>query len=296
MPAALGPGPRPAAALAAAAGHTLIASVSYLVARRALVELPDLAVAWLRVVGSGLAFGALLLATGRSLLPPPGRRRDPLLLGILGAPINQGLFLIGLAQTTVAHAAILYALTPALVLLGARLVNGEPLTRGRALGVGLAFLGAALVLTEGGAAGELRSGDAIIAVGVLAWTTYTLRARRLSLEHGAVSATGWTFVLGALLSAPLLPLCLPEPGVLLTASRAALGGVLWLILGSSFLAYLLWSVALRGLVAARVAIFSNLQPVLAALMAWAALGEPVTAREIVGGTLVLVGVIAVQRG
>ncbi len=287
--------PRESGALAAAAGHALIASASYLMARQALGELPHLGVAWMRVVLSGLFYGGLLLATGRALLPPRGERLPLFLLGLLGGPINQTLFLVGLPLTTVAHAAILYAMTPTFVLLIARLAYGEPVTAPRALGAGLAFLGAALVLTESGDAGRPRLGDPIILTGVLTWALYTLRARRLTLRHGALASTAWSFWLSGMAVVPLLPLCLPDRGVLATASPGALGGVLWLAGMSSFLAYLLWSVALRGLVPSRVAIFTNLQPVLASAMAWAALGEPVTGRELVGGVLVLAGVLVVQR-
>ena len=41
-------------------------------------------------------------------------------LGFLAVPLNQGLFLAGLARTTPGHAALLYALTPVFVFLLAR--------------------------------------------------------------------------------------------------------------------------------------------------------------------------------
>jgi len=51
----------------------------------------------------------------------------------------------------------------------------------------------------------------------------------------------------------------------------------YLIVMTSVVAYLLWSWALAHLAAARVAVFTNLQPLATALLAQAFLGERVTA-------------------
>lgn len=282
-------------ALLAASGHTLIAALSYLVARRAMTEIPPLPLAWARIAGSGLAFGLLLVALRQPLWPPPGRRWTYLAVGAVGLPLNQGLFLAGLANTEVTHAALLYALTPAVVLLLSRIVQGERLTLARGLGVGLAFLGAGAVLAEGGVEGGVRGGDLLVGLGVLCWAAYTLAIRRLAPADGALASTGWAFVLGAGLTVLLYPLAVPDPGVFAAASPAALGGLLWLLLGSSFAGYLLWTYALRRLAAARVAVFTNLQPVVASALAWALLGEQVSAAEALGGALVLAGMVVVQR-
>jgi drug/metabolite transporter (DMT)-like permease len=60
-------------------------------------------------------------------------------------------------------------------------------------------------------------------------------------------------------------------------------------------AYLLWVFALKRLDAARVAVFINLQPVITALLDWLIRGQVITAMEIGGGLLVIVGVRIVQR-
>jgi drug/metabolite transporter (DMT)-like permease len=48
--------------------------------------------------------------------------------------------------------------------------------------------------------------------------------------------------------------------------------------------------------AAHVAVFTNLQPVATALLAWAILAEPVGFKLVLGGLLVIAGVWITQRG
>lgn len=290
------PTPRPITAMLAAAGHTGIAAVSYLVARHVLHELPGWTLGWARIAISGLCYLGLLRAQGLSPLPPPGQRTAIAGLSVIGILCNQGLFLVGLSYTTVAHAAILYALTPAVVLLIAALRGAERVGWVQGASVALAVLGAVLVLTEGGAAGPVRGGDLIILVGVLAWSLYTLLSRDHAIRHGATAATGWTFVIGAALALPLAPLAVPDWSLFARLSGLGWAGLAWMSLGSSLAGYLLWSVALRGLSATRVAVFTNLQPVLASLLGWAVLGEPMTAREAAGGAIVLLGVVGLQVG
>jgi drug/metabolite transporter (DMT)-like permease len=45
-----------------------------------------------------------------------------------------------------------------------------------------------------------------------------------------------------------------------------------------------------------VAIWSNLQPVLTAALAWAIYGEPITPTFVAGGVMVLAGVVLTERG
>jgi drug/metabolite transporter (DMT)-like permease len=68
------------------------------------------------------------------------------------------------------------------------------------------------------------------------------------------------------------------------------------VLVTSVLSYLLYYWALRRAEASRVAVWSNLQPVLTAPLAWLLLGDPLGAGLLGGGAMVLSGVLLTQRG
>lgn len=283
---------------AAMAAQTLISAGTFLVAKAVMGVLLPREVMWLRFVLAAVAYAALLPALGRPLLPPAGDRGRVLALAALGLPLNQGGLLLGLSLSTPAHAAILYALTPVMVLLIARLALGERVSPRKLAGVGVAFAGVTLVLLERGLAAErgALAGDLLILVAVISWAGYTVLARPLAMRHGAATTTGWTLLAGGALLAPLTPAVLRGPAELAQVPAPTWAGVAYLVLLTSVAAYLLWSFALRRLEAGKVAVFTNLQPPATALLSWAILGEQITAPVIAGGLLVLSGVTLSQRG
>src|SRR5436309_9198763 len=141
---------RPALLLPALAVNVIIASGTFLVAKRTLAEFPPLTLALLRFL---LAAGSLWPLT-RWLLP--GRRIERadrpriLLLGLLAVPLNQGLFLVGMQWASASHAALLYALTPAFAILFLALGGGPPPYARHAIVTALPFAGVlALILLRG---------------------------------------------------------------------------------------------------------------------------------------------------
>ena len=78
------------------------------------------------------------------------------------------------------------------------------------------------------------------------------------------------------------------------ASREAWWGVVYLCVVTSVIAYLLWYFALKHLAAARVAVFTNLQPLATALLAHVFLGEHVTPAFVCGALVVISGVLLAQ--
>jgi drug/metabolite transporter (DMT)-like permease len=294
---------RPPAALlyGALIAHTLISAGTYLFAKRALIEIPALPLGLLRFTGASILLGLLLLRLRPpgQRLPPPHARRKILLLALVCVPLNQGFFLYGLQLSTAAHAALLYTLTPLFVLLLAQALLGEFPGWRTALGTALALGGTVFVLLQRGldlSRGPL-FGDLLLLVAVVAWAVYTAEGREIVGRFGALPTIAWTIIAGTLLYLPLGIGSLLVPAhraEIAHASSAAWWGVTYLILMTSVAAYLLWYWALKHLAAARVAVFSNLQPLFTALLAHLFLGEQVTLAFLGGALLVIAGVLLAQ--
>jgi drug/metabolite transporter (DMT)-like permease len=95
---------------------------------------------------------AVALPTGA--LRPALQPRDwglVVLLALLGNTLFHILMVTGVHHTSPAHAAILVAFSPLFAALLARLLLGEPLGARRLGGIGLAFVGVAVIVTRGGA-------------------------------------------------------------------------------------------------------------------------------------------------
>ncbi len=122
----------------AAGACTLIWGANYSIAKRLLLEVDPLAVAWVRAGAGMLFFGFLLSAReGWRSLASNLRRAAP--LGFLGIFANQLLFMTGLKRTSVAHSAILIAMLPVFVLLLSALERFEPVSLPKVAGILIAF-------------------------------------------------------------------------------------------------------------------------------------------------------------
>ena len=295
--------------IAAVSLQTVFAIVTFFVAKDALATLDAAPLVLFRAGAAGLVLAALV-PLGIGGARGDWRKGDLwrlAALGVLVVPVNQFLFFVGLKRTTAAHAALLYGLTPAMVLLLGVARRTETLTRTRVAGIVLAFAGAALVLSarvpEQVAASEIALrqrggedallGDLVILVAVAAWALYTAYSRELVSRLGTVRATAGAMGLGAI---AFVPFGLPSAaGVDWAAVPASVWlAILWLVVGSSVISYLAWYYAIRRLEPSRVAIFNNLQPLGTALVAWALGARPGPAL-FAGGALVVAGVLLAQR-
>ncbi len=289
-------GPRSGAPVYAALTlHVLSSAGTFLVGKRTLLEIEPLAVLTSRFVLSAVLFCIILFAVPGPVLPPRAAWRRIWFLGFFAGPLNQGLFLWGLARSTPAHAALFYALTPLAVYLYALWRGQERPSPRRFAGIAIAVLGVTILLLGRGlraAMGPL-VGDLFILVAVAAWAVYTAEGKTFAEEHGVVRATCWTLIAAAIWILPCAPSVLASRPFL-SARAIGLAGIGYLVVVSSLLAYLLWYFALSRLPASRVAVFSNLQPVVTALAAYWLLGEALNWEMAVGGALVLLGVRLTQ--
>jgi drug/metabolite transporter (DMT)-like permease len=223
----------------------------------------------------------------------PGSVRAFVTLGVLGLALSTQLSYIGYAYTTAANAAILQAATPVLVALGARIYLGERLRRRQQAGVAVSTLGVLVVVTDGRLwmlrVEQLRLGDFVTLVGLVAWMAYTVYGKRVILTHSPALTTTAAYVAGtcvlvaeAALTAPLFP----RP--LLTSGRAWSVVLYHALFGA--VAHIWWYRAVERVGASRAAVVLNVTPIVGVVLAATLLAEPVGVWEILGTLLVLAGV------
>ncbi len=278
--------------------HSALSAGTYIAGKRALAELTPLDVALAR-----FALAAAVHAIVLWRLRIRFERRDLAgiaALGVLAVAVNQLFFLAGLALSTPGHAALLYAMTPIFVFLIERLRGRE---RGSALkvaGIGVAFAGTVVVLSARGVLGvagarDVLAGDVLLLFAVISWAMYAVGGKVYAARYGGLAAGAGTLVAGTIVCVPP-GLALFHPGRIAAASPWALASLAYLVLVTSVLAWLIYYWALGRAEASRVAIWSNLQPVLTALLAWALYGEALTAPFVAGGAMVVAGVLLTERG
>lgn len=273
--------------------HTCISAGTYLLGKIAADALPTLVLGLLRFLIAGAGFLVLARIRGLDLWPlARADWRTYLWLGFLGVALNQVAFLGGLAFTLPSHAALLYALTPTVVLLMAWARGQERPGPRKLMGLVLAFAGVVVLLAgrRGTAALPPRwiLGDLMILVAVVAWAGYTVASRPMVLKHGAQRATTLSILFGLAVFSPLGALGLPR------LHPASVPPMAYLGLMTSVVSYLLWFHALSLKEPSRVAIASNAQPVVTALLGWIFFNQPITLPFVAGAALVAAGVLLAQ--
>lgn len=280
--------------IAALGLNQIFSSLTHIIAKSAVAAIGPLAVALIRFIIASLTLLVYQRVRGGASVAREDRIKL-VLLGFFVVPINQGFFLFGLSRSTASHASLLYALTPLFVLLLARRVLGERSIGAKLFGTLVAFAGVAIILFERGLRNEMGVlvGDVMILVAVSAWAAYTVLAKQLVERYDAMTVTTWAIVSGTVMCLPgfLVPGAIPP---LESIGPGAWGGILYLSIGTSVIAYPLYMYALRHLEASKVAVTTNIQPILTAILSWAIFGERFTPGFVVGALLVLAGVTWVE--
>lgn len=271
----------------------LIWGVNFSVIKVGLEELHPLAYNALRFPLAALVL--LLLVRLRTSRRPRIRREDwPLLvgLGILGNVAYQLLFIFGMDATLAGNAAILLATTPVWTTLLSTALGHERPPVGVWIGVGVTLAGMVLVVLGGERSVEVGRqtlvGDLMMVGSSVVWSVYTVGGRRLTQRYGSLRVTGWTLWVGTVgLVAMGAPFLLRTP--LGRVSPVAWGSVVYAGVFAIGLAYALWYRGVRRLGSSRTAVYSNLVPVVALVVAWAWLGERPSALQVVGALAVIGG-------
>ncbi len=279
----------------------LLWSANFVFVKFALRELPVPLVLGFRYVFSAACMLPVVLLGPRDSIWRSYRwqwREAPALLGVglFGLVGNQVLFVIGISRTSVAHAGIITALSPVLVLLGSAAMGHERITRIRLTGLLTAACGViVLQFSRGAGPGSsqaTRTGDAIMLLSVLLFAGFNLLGKPIAERVGSMRMNAITYAAAGLLA---LPVALSTMHRGEHASLLAWLGVVYMAAGSSVSGYLIYAYALRHLPASRVSVVLYLQPLLASLLAILMLGERPGIGFLPAAALVLVGVYVVER-
>ncbi|HZR84409.1 MAG TPA: DMT family transporter [Candidatus Binatia bacterium] len=202
---------------------------------------------------------------------------------------HQVLFFTSLKLTSVANVSIIGALQPALVLLVAAPLFGEPVTRSAIGWAAVAVAGTGLVVIGShGSPGWSPLGDAIAVVNLFAFTAYFLFSKR---ARARVEATDYVIGMTTVSGLLVLAVCVATRQDLASPTPSDWPVLVGLALVSGTLGHVLTNWAHAHASAFVVSIMLLGVPVLASAGAAAFLGETITPAELVGGAIVL-GAIA----
>ena len=274
---------------ASAATAAVLFGASVVAVRVAVRDVPPISLAVLRIGQGGLLLAVILLVVAPDLLRVRWERLR--LFALFPLTFN-----IGLRYTEASRGAVMLATMPIWSALLGR-IAGERLTGRQVAGVGLSVVGIGLAFVEPGRAfdADVLSlvGDGLLLLTGLLGAVYGQVAKRVLRVDSAATVTTYAMLFGALV---LLPAAVIE-GVV-----PAVGDLTWRLLGlvvflgvlGGSAAFLLWTWALSRLTPTQVAVYVNLNPIVAALLAILLLGERRSLLFVVGFLAVVTGVLLVN--
>lgn len=256
-------------------------------------HLGSFAIAFLRFA---LAAVFLLAMVWRryGMLPRPDRRQIMaiLLLGATGVFAYNALFFKGLSLIEASRASVIIATSPVFIAIGSAAIFKEKLGWLRSLGVLLAILGAAVVVSRSDLrqvlAGGAGLGEVLIFGCVLSWAAYSLIGKTVMRDLSPLVAVCYSTVAGSV--ALFIAACFAGLGS--DVSRAtALDwlAIIYMALFATVLSFVWFYEGIRTIGPTRASLCINFVPVFAVLLAFLLLGEPLTVSLALGTTLVLSG-------
>jgi drug/metabolite transporter (DMT)-like permease len=275
-------------------------AVSFVATKVALEAAPPLIVVTLRLVISALCFLPWVVVTGGAKGIDARVLRRLFVLSLVGTSLHYGTQTAGLQYTTASNASLYATTGPITILLLSVMVLGERITVRKAMGVALAVTGVLVVMgAETLSAFEFGNikGDVLVLASIVMWGLFTVFGKRMTDELGPLRVTAWVTILGALTMIPIGWLEGRATGFSITSMTVeAWIAVTFLGIACSFLATLLYFVALRTSESQKVGVYLYTIPPMTAVVAAFYLGEVITPGLIVGAVLVFAGVALTERG
>ena len=230
-----------------------------------------------RCLGAAIIFWAIALFLPREHVK--GKDLAVIVVGgLLGFAVSQTFAAWSLSFTTPVYFSLIATLTPIAVMLMAALFIHERITGTKAVGVIVGIAGAMLMVFMGWKSGSGRNDllGILLALGsLLTWAIYLIVTRSVSARYSSVTQLKWMFLASTIAVIPFAWGELPQQPALAEASiwptvvEMSFIVVLVTVLGFFFIPY-----ALKRLQATVVSVYTNLQPIVASLVA-IAIGQDV---------------------
>ena len=257
----------------------------------------------LRVGGAVLLFWILLLSQKRKPIDRADFWRFAA-AGLFGVAVNQLFFFHGLNLSSALNAGIIMALNPLMVFVLAALLTKEKLSAHNYTGVVIGATGAILLtLSSGSMPGASLLGDVFLLINALSYALYLVLSKPLLLKYSPIQVITYVFSIGL----ALLLVFPPTWTNLGNVNFEQIPTIAWykityVIVGVTFLTYLLTIFGLKYVSATVSAAYIYTQPVMVmfftvlfAMLGWAAdYTHTITAQRILYMLFIFTGVYLVS--
>ncbi|MFF2141909.1 EamA family transporter [Kitasatospora sp. NPDC058190] len=269
---------------------------TYLAIRIAVETMPSFLSAAARFLTAGLLLvGYLLVRQGPAGLRVSGRQlASAALVGVLLLTGGNGLVVLGETSVPSGLAALLVAAVPLWMVVLTAFGGGERPKRAELVGVllGLVGLGVLSAPAIGGSVEPL--GVILIICATLTWATGSFASKKVPMPGNVLAASAYQMLAGGFCDLLIGLVRGEQRGFDLSAvSGRSWLALVYLVLFGSLLAFTAYAWLLRSAPLTLVATYAYVNPVVAVLLGWLVLAEPLTGPTLAGGAIVVAGVCLV---
>ncbi len=259
--------------------------------RVALTAYSPVEVAVLRYLVASIVLAGYALIRG---VPLPRRQDWPLisLCGLTGFTLYNIFLNAGELTISAGMASFIISSEIGIIALLAWLFYNETLTLERWIGIGLCVVGVAVISLASSGSFQFSRGALLVFMATLCISIYSVIQKPLLQRYTAIQFTTYAIWAGTLF------LVLFAPRAVTSALNAPLGptlSVVYMGLFPGVVAYIAWSYVLSKIPASQAGSYLSLIPVAALFLAWLWLREVPSIVTLVGGMIVFVGVLLVNR-
>ena len=277
-------------------GANIIYGLNYSIAKAVMPDhIKPFALVSLRSISAAILFWITSLFIPKE----PVNRKDLLYMfgcSFFGVVINQTLFLVGLDMTTPINSSIILSTNPIFAFVFAALILRERITFLKGTGLAIGLSGVLLLILQNGTpdlASTTFLGDVYTLVNTISWAFYTVIIKRMLEKYHPVTVMKWTFLFGMLTNIPV------GYHQWITTDWASIPLIAWLqigfvIVGATYLGYLLIAFGLRQLSPTIVSTYTYIQPIIAAYLATLMEQDHIDIVMITSALLIFAGVFVVS--
>ena len=267
-------------------------SLAYVLTRLSLQHFTAFPLGFLRYLAASAAL-IVVLVIKKTALPAKADWKWFALGGAIGFFLYMLAFNKGCETVTAATGSVVLATVPVLTALLARFIHGERLMPYQWVAMAVEFLGVALLTLMDGVF-SVNAGLLYLLGAVVLLSAYNLLQRRLTRTYSGLQASAYSVLAGTAMLAVFAP---QGVGEALTATPLQLVCVAALGVFSSAVAYVAWANAFaRAEKASQVSNYMFVTPLLATLLGFLMMNEVPDRGNILGGSVILVGMLLFNFG
>lgn len=221
-----------------------------------------------------------------------------ILSGLFGVALNQMLFFKGLNATTPINAAIMMTINPIMVLTLSAIFLKDKLKLSRIIGIGLGIIGALFLITKGAQTLDVFSSDSsigniLVLLNATSFAMYLVVVKPLMSRYKPITVIKWVFLFGFLM---VIPFGFNEFQAVnwQNMPRFIFLEVLFVVVCTTFFAYLLNVYALKIVSSTTVSFYIYLQPLVASIAAIALGKDSLTLTLVISASFLFLGVYLVS--